>query len=182
MAVTRTIFVDHHDLDNVAQARSDIEEQIRVLEADSSSLETPISVSLDLQHLRQSGNPEQRSLADLLSEISAIRSILAEMEERSTLDRSARLTSKDVRDIEERLLYSIDRMLQQSQITERRRSISPSRIMEIVSSTRGTPVELIALPVVLSFIKDEVVWLYELGMDAHKQFASRKCSSSTVNS
>ena len=34
VAVTRTIFVDHHDLDNVAQARSDIEGQIRALEAD----------------------------------------------------------------------------------------------------------------------------------------------------
>lgn len=80
VAGTRTIFVDHHDLDNVAQAKESILEQIDALEADSSDLETPISVSLDLQRLRQSENPEQRSLADMVSLLSEIQNGL------STLD------------------------------------------------------------------------------------------------
>lgn len=77
VAGTRTIFVDHHDLDNVAQAKESILEQIDALEADSSDLETPISVSLDLQLLRQSENPEQRSLADMVSLLSNIQNGLS---------------------------------------------------------------------------------------------------------
>lgn len=73
VAGTRTIHVDHHDLDSVESAKKEIISQIKSLEKDSSTLETPISVSLDLQLLRQSDNPEQRSLADVLSVITEIR-------------------------------------------------------------------------------------------------------------
>ena len=60
VAGTRTIHVDHRDLDSVEDAKKEIISQIQALEKDSSKLETPISVSLDLQMLRQSDNPEQR--------------------------------------------------------------------------------------------------------------------------
>jgi hypothetical protein len=73
VAATRTVFVDHHDLDNVETAKAEITEQIVSLESDSSTLETPISVSLDLQTLRRSENPGERSLADVLSELSGIK-------------------------------------------------------------------------------------------------------------
>ena len=81
VAGTRTIFVDIHDLDNVASARSSIVEQIESLESDSSNLETPISVSLDLQRLRQSENPEQRSLADIVSALSNIGNSISVLEQ-----------------------------------------------------------------------------------------------------
>ena len=54
VAGTRTVSVDLHDLDSVEDAKKQIGNQIQSLEADSSDLETPISVSLDLQQLRQS--------------------------------------------------------------------------------------------------------------------------------
>ena len=73
VAGTRTIHVDHRDLDSVEEAKTEIVAQIRSLEADSSTMETPISVSLDLQLLKQSDNPEERSLADVLSVISELR-------------------------------------------------------------------------------------------------------------
>ena len=82
VAGTRTIHVDHQDLDSVEEAKTEIVAQVRSLETDSSTLETPISVSLDLQHLRQSDNPEQRSLADVLSVISELRTTLAGVEKR----------------------------------------------------------------------------------------------------
>lgn len=66
-AGTRTIHVDHRDLDSVQEAKKEIASQITSLEKDASKLETPISVSLDLQLLRQSDNPEQRSLGDVLA-------------------------------------------------------------------------------------------------------------------
>lgn len=43
-------------------------------------METPISVSLDLQLLRQSDNPEQRSLADVHSVISELRTYVTGIE------------------------------------------------------------------------------------------------------
>ena len=56
--------------------------RIKSLEKDSTKLETPISVSLDLQMLRQSDNPEERSLADVLSVVSELRSSLSAIEKR----------------------------------------------------------------------------------------------------
>ena len=59
VAGTRTIYVDHHDLDNVEEAKKEIIAQVRSLEKDPAKLETPISVSLDLQLLKQSDNPNR---------------------------------------------------------------------------------------------------------------------------
>ena len=78
----RTIYVDHQDLESVEEAKSEIIAQIQSLESDLSKLETPISVSLDLQSLKQSDNPEQRSLADVLSVISDLRTTVGALEER----------------------------------------------------------------------------------------------------
>lgn len=74
--------MDHRDLDSVEDAKREIISQIQALETDSSKLETPISVSLDLQTLRQSDNPEQRSLADVLSVITELRSSVSGIEKR----------------------------------------------------------------------------------------------------
>ena len=82
VAGTRTIYVDHKDLDNVEAAKNDIVEQIKALEADSSDIETPISVSLDLQLLRQSEKPEERSLADLMAAVADLRASLSKVESR----------------------------------------------------------------------------------------------------
>jgi hypothetical protein len=69
IAGTRTISVDHRDLDSVEAAKNEIINQIKSLETSSSEIDTPISVALDLKVLRQSENPEQRSLADILGSI-----------------------------------------------------------------------------------------------------------------
>jgi len=82
VAGTRTIHVDHHDLDSVESAKQEVIAQVQSLEKDSSTQETPISVSLDLQLLRQSDNPEQRSLADVLSVITELRSSVLGLEKK----------------------------------------------------------------------------------------------------
>lgn len=82
VAGSRTVHIDHRDLDSVEEAKSEIIAQVKSLENDPSRLETPISVSLDLQTLRQSDNPEQRSLADVLSALSDLRSSLNAVEKR----------------------------------------------------------------------------------------------------
>ena len=82
VAGTRTISVNHHDLDSVDEAKKAIVAQIESLGAISSKLETPISMALDLQFLKQSDNPEQRSLADVLSVIAEVRTSLASVEKK----------------------------------------------------------------------------------------------------
>ena len=73
VAGTRTIHVDHHDLDSVQEAKTEIAKQIRAVEIDASQIDTPISVALDLQLLKHSDNPEQRSLADVVSVLAELR-------------------------------------------------------------------------------------------------------------
>lgn len=45
VAGTRTIYVDHKDLDSVEEAKEEIGKQVKALEKDPSNIETPISVS-----------------------------------------------------------------------------------------------------------------------------------------
>jgi hypothetical protein len=70
----RTIFVDHQDLGSAEEAKVEIGKQIDAIEKNASIIQTPISMAIDLQSLRQSTNPEQRSLADIQTSLSALRS------------------------------------------------------------------------------------------------------------
>ena len=78
----RTIEVDIHDLDNVETAKGALRGQIEAVEADPASLETPVSFALDLSQLRQSGDPEERSLAEVVSAITELRGAVTTIDER----------------------------------------------------------------------------------------------------
>ncbi len=80
VAGTRTIHVDHRDLESVEQTKKEIIAQIEFIESNSTELATPLSVSLDLQLLKQSSNPEQRTLADILSSIGELKSSVHELQ------------------------------------------------------------------------------------------------------
>lgn len=133
VAGTRTVHVDHHDLDSVEEAKNEIVKQIRAVEKDESQVDTPISVALDLQILRQSENPEQRSLADMVSAIAELRTALSTIEKKLSDPRelippdylesvSARSRRTAMRDRE--LMHEL-RMLGQ-------------RLLEVVSSRKYT--------------------------------------------
>lgn len=82
VAGTRTIHFDHQDLDSVQEAKSEIIKQLEFLKNHPADIESPISVSLDLQNLRQSENPEERSLGDILSVVSELRSAISILDKR----------------------------------------------------------------------------------------------------
>lgn len=82
VAGTRTIHFDHKDLDSVEEVKAEICRQIESMSGRHSDIESPISISLDLQTLRQSENPEERSLGDVLIAISEIRSGIGTLEKR----------------------------------------------------------------------------------------------------
>jgi hypothetical protein len=68
----RTIFVDVHDLDSVAECREALEAQIRALEDDPTASDNPISYAVDYTAVRGSNNPQERVLASLLAEMEQI--------------------------------------------------------------------------------------------------------------
>lgn len=72
VAATRTIQVDHHDLDSVAKCRQELASQIRAVEKDPTDVDTPISSAIDLQQLRRSGNPMEKSAAEIISMLQSL--------------------------------------------------------------------------------------------------------------
>ncbi|MCK9376184.1 MAG: hypothetical protein M0P73_08545 [Syntrophobacterales bacterium] len=64
---SRTIQVDHHDLDSAARCKEELVRQIHSVEKDPSDIDTPITVAIDLQSLRQSDNPLEKSNAEIIS-------------------------------------------------------------------------------------------------------------------
>ena len=68
----RTIFFDLQDPDGVADAKDDITAQVRALEDDSSNLQTPISIPLELQRIRQGEDADVPGLREILPVMSDI--------------------------------------------------------------------------------------------------------------
>ncbi len=70
---SRTIQVDHHDLDSAARCRDELIKQIHAVEHDPANVDTPISVAIDVQHLRESKNPLEKSSAEIMSMLQDMR-------------------------------------------------------------------------------------------------------------
>jgi hypothetical protein len=79
VAQSRTIHVDHRDLDSAARCREELVKQIRASEANPMDVDTPISVAVDLQALRQSDDPLKKSNAEIMSMLQDIRATLARL-------------------------------------------------------------------------------------------------------
>lgn len=166
VAGTRTIQVDHQDLDSVEAAKNEIIQQIKSLERDSSNLETPISVSLDLQLLRQSDKPEERSLADLLAAVSDLRSGFAKVE--------AKLGTPDTRPVVEELQAVANSL--RSRIEEyfeggplrRGYRMHPMMLHDLIHISSREGSRETALLVAASLFRDMLPWVYEAGMEAYR--------------
>jgi hypothetical protein len=76
VAGMRTIFIDIHDLDNVNEAKREIEEQVHAMDEDATPIDTPIDVALNAEQLRGSGDVVQKSLGELLQAVTELRNEL----------------------------------------------------------------------------------------------------------
>jgi len=79
IAHSRTIFVDLKDLDNVADCRLELIRQIRGAEANIASTDTPVSVALDWESLRQSENPIKKSHYEIVEHLKGLKSMLLDV-------------------------------------------------------------------------------------------------------
>jgi hypothetical protein len=73
VSASRTIHVDHHDLDSVDTCLKELTQQIRAAEKNPSDVDTPISMAIDVQSLRRSANPQEKSTAQIISLLQDIR-------------------------------------------------------------------------------------------------------------
>ena len=63
----RTVFFDLQDPDSIAEAKDEVARQVEALERDSSNLQTPISIPLELQRIRQSGDIDAPGFRDAMA-------------------------------------------------------------------------------------------------------------------
>jgi len=81
VAATRIIAVDHRDLDSVEDAKRQLARYIENVEGGSSgSGDSPISLALDLQTLRESSDPQQASLADIVERMTIVHGAVLSIE------------------------------------------------------------------------------------------------------
>jgi hypothetical protein len=69
VAATRTIFVDHRDLDSVEQAREAIIRQVQAVQENPEEVDSPISIAVRMQRLAESNNPAEQTSAAILAAI-----------------------------------------------------------------------------------------------------------------
>jgi hypothetical protein len=90
VAATRTVQLDHHDLDSVAHAKQEIIRHIKSVEQNPSEVDNPISVAIDLQFLRQSDNPLEKSNAEIMALLQQLKTGVEDLVERTTEAANAR--------------------------------------------------------------------------------------------
>ena len=168
VAGLRTVIFDHRDLDSVEAAKNEIIEQIRSLEESNEEIETPISISLDLQILRRSDKPEERSLADIIAAISDISINLAKLEERVTSQNTEAILDEIRKNIKELLFYKIQDVDIISTKGRIYKKIDPYmlRKMARILPESGSPIGILVL---LGLFRDEAPWLYEIGIEAYRR-------------
>lgn len=167
IAGTRTIEVDHHDLDSVELAKTNISDQIKSVE-NQTIIDTPISVSLDLQILRQSDNPEERSLADIMAVLSDIKNNLQVVEAQNI----KAIESSSNTQINE-LLMRLDRELSIG-VLKRKKRFDPYLSFKMAELSIGKTGDPIGILVLFSSYHEDLPWLYEIGATTYRYVKDKK--------
>lgn len=79
VSTTRTIQINHKDLDSVDKAKKELRKQIKAVEKDPTLVDSPISMAVDLQTLKQSSDPESKTIADLRTALQEINQMVKEI-------------------------------------------------------------------------------------------------------
>nr|WP_321360059.1 hypothetical protein [uncultured Hyphomonas sp.] len=163
VAGLRTISIDHTDLDAAANAKTEIARQIETLEKEPEELETPISVSLDLQALRQSENPDDRSIAAILGDIADIKVSLSKLQSGPTNESVAEM----LKQMEYMLHRFRDRpMYSSSKYYERKLDQIYRTELDFDGRDDNSSIRI---AMIASMFERRIPWLYEIGMEAYRQ-------------
>lgn len=156
---TRTVFIDTRDLDSVEEAKQAIQEQVATIESGTTSLDTPISVAIDLQRLRQSDDDVEQYIVTVLSELSTQ---VREIGHSSTIQN-------------DRMMHYVFEKLDSILIAIKNpgsvHDIDLRQTINMVNSTVTGDEHIVKVPVLLSFMRQDYPWIYELGMEGYRQNA-----------
>lgn len=97
VADIRTIKIDLSDPGSVDEAKREIAKQIENIETDQSDISTPVSNALDLKELRDSSDPEERSMAEIMESLAKLRNEIITIRDDITNQNKIRLN--DVKDV-----------------------------------------------------------------------------------
>ena len=147
----RTVFFDLQDPDSVADAREEITRQVESLEKDSSNLQTPISIPLELLRIRQSGDLETPGFQEILPVMSDIASA-------TTANRN------DLQFIREAVASG-----REGGLGGARRMGSSARLNVELAMESYSPYGFVVL---VSSFQSREPWAYELGMEIFRQAMS----------
>ncbi len=164
VAATRIIQFDIHDLDSVDLAKLEIISQVESLEAGKSEIHNPISVSLDLKMLKESGNAEERSLADVVEAISDLRGAVSSVDKKMSEEIKHMLETIPFR-MESR--FDID-------LKRRKRRLYPMLFDHLAHLENISNDPYVSFLIMISFFKDDFPWVYEVGLETYKGLKSKK--------
>ncbi len=167
VAATRIIQFDLLSLDSVAAAKEEIISQVNSLEVEKNEINNPISVSLDLKLLKESGNIEERSLADIVEAISDLRLAVTSMDKGVA-------SPKQLDEIKQ-LINSLPSKLESRLNSEYKRRRFPLMMFEEFMHM-GMKFEdpNISFLIIVSFFKEELPWVYEIGLDTYRGLKTAK--------
>ena len=168
VAATRIIQFDLHNLDSVEAAKLEIIAQVKSLEAGKNDTDNPISVSLDLKVLKESGNPEERSLADIVEAISDLRLAVTSADKGFPTSK----LYKEFSMMMEELSSKINRL--DPDYRRGRRKFHPIIFEEIMLMGMEKEDPILGFLMNISFIKDDFPWIYEIGLETYRGLKSTK--------
>ena len=169
VAATRIIQFDLHSLDSVAAAKEDILSQVKSLEAGKSEVHNPISVSLDLKVLKESGSIEERSLADVVEAISDLRLAV------TSVDKG--LTSSKMYEENKMMMNTLISKFESyfdNDLKRRRRKFHPMMFEDMMDIEMKVDDPNLGFLMMISFIKDDFPWIYEIGIETYRGLKSTK--------
>jgi len=169
VAATRVIQFDLQNLDSVAAAKEEILSQVKSIETGGSEVQNPISVSLDLKVLKESGDAEERSLADIVEAISDLRLAVA------SIDKSM-LSPKAIEELSgkiDSLPSKVENRLYEPELRKRRR-FHPMMLDEIMHMELNEENPSLSFLMMISLFKDDCPWIYEVGLETYKVLKSSK--------
>lgn len=169
VAATRIIQFDLHNLDSAASAKEEILSQVKSLEAGNSEVYNPISVSLDLKVLKESGNIEERSLADIVEAISDLRLTVTSVDKGSITSKLFDEFKIMIDNLPSRIESRLD-----PDLKRRRRKFQPMIFEEMMHMEMKFEDPNFSFLMMISFIKEDFPWLYEIGIETYRQLKSSK--------
>lgn len=174
VAATRIIQFDIHNLDSVAAAKDEIVSQVKSLEAGKGEIHNPISASLDLKMLKESGNAEERSLADVVEAIGDLRVAVTSFDKRLGSPEGM-LSSKSFIELKE-MLDSLPSRIESRLDGDkrRRRKFHPMMFEELTHFGMEKEDPNLGFLMMISLLKDDMPWIYEVGLETYRGLKAAK--------